>query len=340
MLPAFDSGGVHHETARIACAILADCKWDGYFSLTRDGVRLEDAGADTILTAPQYYFFLEPPPAACTDSEPHPAVLSFDHFTCPAVLPPSWSTPSLDIGPSRSERVTDRDETCRITSWSIPLEIAHIVPLAESEWWRRNRMALVARRPEASSETNCVENALLLREDVHTLWDRHKFCIIPKAGRWAVHVIDNATTRELEVAYHNIPLQPLLQVSPTYLLVRFALGIFVAKPAFIKLALRPRRVVKVDENNQKSIQTLSSSQCRLELKRPKPQSQYSSLSPSKSTSTSPSKRPRGVADRDGGRVRGPKRSRNWEAEQWGDDLWDDSQYNSSAPDKEARGGRR
>jgi len=100
--PAFDSGGVHHETARIACAILADCKWDGYFSLTRDGARLEDADADTILVAPQYYFFLEPPPAASPDSEPYPVVLSFDHFTCPGVLPPSWSTSSLTIGPSPS----------------------------------------------------------------------------------------------------------------------------------------------------------------------------------------------------------------------------------------------
>ena len=163
-------------------------------------------------------------------------------------------------------------------------------------------MALFDRRPEASSKTNCVENALLLRKDVHTLWDRHKFCIIPKAGRWVVHVIDNATTRELEETYHKIPLQLLLQVSPTYLLARFALSIFAAKPAFIKLALRPRRVVKVDENNQKSVQTLPSSQCRLELKRPKPQSQYPS--------------------------RSPKRLRDWEAEQWGDDLWDQPQYDS------------
>jgi hypothetical protein len=330
VLPAFDSGGVRHETARIACAILADCRWDGYFSLARNEARLDDADADTILTAPQYYFFLEPPPAAA-DSEPYPVVLSFDHFTCPGALPPSWSTLSLAIGPSRSERVGDRDGTCRITSWGLPVEIAHIVPLAESEWWRRNRMALFARRPEVSSETNCVENALLLREDVHTLWDRQKFCIVPKAGRWVAHVIDNATTRELEETYHNIPLQPLLQVCPTYLLARFALCIFSAKPVFIKLALRPRRVVKVDENNQKSVQTLPSSPCRLELERPRLQRQCSSRTPSKSTSRSPSKRPRGVADLDGGRVRGLKRPpQDWEAEQRGDNLWDQPQCGNGA----------
>jgi len=46
----------------------------------------------------------------------------------------------------------------------MPLELAYIAPLAESEWWRRNRMALFTCRPEASSDINCIENALLLRE--------------------------------------------------------------------------------------------------------------------------------------------------------------------------------
>lgn len=57
-LPALDSGGIHHETARIACAILADCNWNGFFSLTRDGPRLP-AGSDDILTQNRYYFRIE-----------------------------------------------------------------------------------------------------------------------------------------------------------------------------------------------------------------------------------------------------------------------------------------
>lgn len=57
-LPALDSGGIHHETARIACAILADCNWNGFFSLTRDGPRLP-AGPDDILTQNRYYFRIE-----------------------------------------------------------------------------------------------------------------------------------------------------------------------------------------------------------------------------------------------------------------------------------------
>jgi len=192
-------------------------------------------------------------------------------------------------------------------------------------------MALFTCRPEASSDINCIENALLLREDVYTLWDRHKFCIVPKAGRWVVQVIDNATTRELEEIYYNLPLQPLLQVLPIYLLVRFALGIFTVKPAFIKLPVRLRRVVKTDENNQKFVQTLK----LLVLPRAEEaesQSQNPSHSPSKSASRSPSKRPRSVEDVEHGRVRGSKRQRDWEAERWGDDLWDQPRYDQDALD--------
>lgn len=57
-LSALDGpGGVHHETARIACALLANSRWDGFLSTTRDGPATI-AGPDDILTLPSYYFRL------------------------------------------------------------------------------------------------------------------------------------------------------------------------------------------------------------------------------------------------------------------------------------------
>lgn len=49
--------GLHHETARVACAILADCAWNGYLSTQRaaEAPRLM-IGADDLLTEPDYYF--------------------------------------------------------------------------------------------------------------------------------------------------------------------------------------------------------------------------------------------------------------------------------------------
>jgi len=56
VLYGFDSRGLHHETARIACCILASCPWeDGYLSLTRDGPGVV-LGPDDVLTATSYYF--------------------------------------------------------------------------------------------------------------------------------------------------------------------------------------------------------------------------------------------------------------------------------------------
>ncbi|KAH8756054.1 hypothetical protein F5883DRAFT_620462 [Diaporthe sp. PMI_573] len=49
--------GVHHETARIACAILANNTWDGYLTAdTPDGLAVSLDDPDRILTADRYYF--------------------------------------------------------------------------------------------------------------------------------------------------------------------------------------------------------------------------------------------------------------------------------------------
>lgn len=58
ILPAHDSGGVHHETARVACAILANSRWDGFLSLTANGSRI-DCGPDDILMSRRYYFRID-----------------------------------------------------------------------------------------------------------------------------------------------------------------------------------------------------------------------------------------------------------------------------------------
>ena len=56
-LPALDHplGGIHHETARIACAIIANNKWDGFLTETKTGGRSR-IESDTILRKTDYYF--------------------------------------------------------------------------------------------------------------------------------------------------------------------------------------------------------------------------------------------------------------------------------------------
>ena len=56
-LPALDhpQGGIHHETARIACAIVANNRWEGFLTETRTGERAH-VGPDGILRGNNYYF--------------------------------------------------------------------------------------------------------------------------------------------------------------------------------------------------------------------------------------------------------------------------------------------
>jgi hypothetical protein len=58
VLPALDSpDGVHHGLALDSCAIMADNRWDGYFTLDREGVqRVPTDDMDLSLDADAYYF--------------------------------------------------------------------------------------------------------------------------------------------------------------------------------------------------------------------------------------------------------------------------------------------
>jgi hypothetical protein len=60
ILPALDSseGGIHHETARIACAIIANCTWEGFLTETRKGRRIAMEG-NCLLTLKNYYFHIK-----------------------------------------------------------------------------------------------------------------------------------------------------------------------------------------------------------------------------------------------------------------------------------------
>lgn len=48
-------GGIHHETARIACGIIANNRFDGYLTETKAGEPVE-IGIDGILQKTDYYF--------------------------------------------------------------------------------------------------------------------------------------------------------------------------------------------------------------------------------------------------------------------------------------------
>ena len=84
--------------------------------------------------------------------------------------------------------------------------------------------------------TDDIANAVAMREDIHTAFDRGKFVITRKAGKWMAHFVD--FTNELGNLYHNRPLTLKSSVSSMFLLARFAWTIFPMVRTFVEAGYR------------------------------------------------------------------------------------------------------
>ncbi|RKL20547.1 hypothetical protein BFJ72_g15020 [Fusarium proliferatum] len=246
-LPALNAAGIHHETARIACAIVAACNFDGYFSTSKNGPKIPD-GPDDILQDKKYYFCIE-------DDIEYPIVPSFDNFQCPHELPESWldDLALIELGVYRDAR--QRDSGYRIIGSFLPTELAHIIPQAQSDWWQKNLMYTYVTNADESFDAKCPDNTILLRCDMHKMWDDDRFAVLPKAGGWYTHVLLNSTTTEVEQEYHNVQLQPLRGVSRYFFFCRFALAIF-AKGAFLRQRIR-RNLAILDHSGSSKVREMS-----------------------------------------------------------------------------------
>ncbi|KAH6631939.1 hypothetical protein F5144DRAFT_612484 [Chaetomium tenue] len=225
-LSALDGpGGVHHETARIACALLANSRWDGFLSTTRDGPATLE-GPEDALTQPSYYFRLPD-----SVDERYPIVPDFASFRFPHDnLPPSWLHPSLVIPKATTHQPREggfanialaRDISCRLTNHSLGTESAHLIPQTEFSWFADNAMFRYALWGDCVT-TDDPRNAVLLRSDIQTLFNAQRFVLVPKKGAWVSHVLYGSPNDEMATLYHNVELQPLKEVAVEFLLARFA----------------------------------------------------------------------------------------------------------------------
>lgn len=131
-LPTFDNGGVYYDIAHTACAILAANRWDGYFSLDKDGSDVVEVPRDGILRKKRYYFHV---PDA---SSPYPVVVRFRDWRFPHDhLPPSWAQFRDQL--EGEERQGSSGE-CALSGYADAVESPHLVPVAQATWWTKNRM--------------------------------------------------------------------------------------------------------------------------------------------------------------------------------------------------------
>ncbi|KAL8709027.1 MAG: hypothetical protein Q9220_006151 [cf. Caloplaca sp. 1 TL-2023] len=121
-----------------------------------------------------------------------------------------------------------RDRTCRLTYSSEELDVAHIIPVREEEWFYSNGMG---RYSSGHHSVTNLANQFLLRKDLHASYDHLKWAIVPKSSKWYFIYLDRA--RELGKLYHNREMYSLKGVASEYLLAGFARGIFCLLNPFL-----------------------------------------------------------------------------------------------------------
>ncbi|KAI9778213.1 MAG: hypothetical protein M1839_008330 [Geoglossum umbratile] len=106
------------------------------------------------------------------------------------------------------------------------------LPRSERNWFKLNKMRPYNADRDILVNTDDQKNGFLLRRDLHADFDDRKFVVVPKCGKWVVHVIK--MTFELGKLYHNVPLYDIEAVAPEFLLTRFAWAIFPGVCGFLE----------------------------------------------------------------------------------------------------------
>ncbi|KAI1345774.1 hypothetical protein F5Y01DRAFT_322787 [Xylaria sp. FL0043] len=251
--------GVYHRTALIACGILANNRFDGYFLSFRYKMRINEE--EELLTEPRYLF-------AVPGISNYPVVEDFRSWQFPhGELPPPWNftiphNPGKDIHGRSSG---SPGSACAVTNAHCALEHCHIIP--QCSWFWMNHMAR-DHEPFNTSTTqtkNIPTNFLTLRADIRKLFTDNRICIVPKtvmvepddmptysvARSRPVHLVlcvllpDNQSYGQLYKQYHNISLHQLQDVSPDYLFAAFAQNIFM-RSSYFQRDNRPRHAIKLE----------------------------------------------------------------------------------------------
>jgi len=301
--PDSPTGGIEYGVAHAACGVISGNRWDGWFTTTVDGARSTLTYGD-ILCDRDYYFVL---PGSSLET-PYAIVPTFREWPFPHDdLHPCWQTHHDNTpAPPTSSRfaamsslsaaICVRDQSCRMSGFTEGTQAAHLCPRSEDVWFQRNEMSRYNLNPLLVSQGPLEDtaNALLLRQDLHTHFDAHKFVFVPKkskdmtmAGEMPIVVHLLMASRELGILHHNVRLKAIPDVDRAFLFARFAWSMFTLLSGFLRVGVERRLVGTTISSPSGLPRTLSAADCR-------------NLAPggSKSRSRSPTKRQRSRSDAD------------------------------------------
>lgn len=128
---------------------------------------------------------------------------------------------------------------CRVTGYGDAVDKAHIVPDMESQWFDWNYMSRYIHNHllEEGETLLDIRNLILLRSDVHRVFDGQILAFVPKSAGQAADSSEPTAlpslvthflgpTSALHRLYHNITLHELSDVCPEFLFARFAWSLF------------------------------------------------------------------------------------------------------------------
>lgn len=128
---------IHHETALVACQILA-CNKLGYLSTSRDrNAECVNVALDSIIPPNKYYYHLN----TLQPDALYPICRNFEDWEFPHnAMPSSWqaNVSSEHFWSSDwttlSQRIKDRDRSCLVSGWKDSLTTAHVVNKEDGDW--------------------------------------------------------------------------------------------------------------------------------------------------------------------------------------------------------------
>jgi hypothetical protein len=133
-------------------------------------------------------------------------------------------------------------------------------------------------------------NLILLRSDLHSIFDARNFAVVPKLPHaeekpaFVVHVLLGNTRSEIVQLYHDVALQPLTEIAIEFLFARFAWTIIRSANNFLGSGMP--RALRVRDGGVYKTQIFSAPKC-MELGKPSPSGSMSPKKRKAATETSP-----------------------------------------------------
>ncbi|KAI0399512.1 hypothetical protein F4802DRAFT_589078 [Xylaria palmicola] len=250
--------GLHHETALLACQIVANNVFDGYLSLDAQGDN--PVPRRTVLLTTSEYYFIVP------DDPSYAIVPAFQDWKFPhGRIPDSFPSPKdCQRHDEVESHQASRHSRCIVTDSAYSCQLAHLIPKAHEAWFSKNAMFIALGESNRMRGIDGSGNLCHFRFDIHNALDKFVFALVYKASSWVVHVLqasEDGAWDEFAQEYHNIQVSPqhLAHISRECLFARFALNVFILVKPFLLMAPLKRRVARlvVDPDKNSFVTTIS-----------------------------------------------------------------------------------